>query len=135
MKGLSVSVVSALMIIIVIISAAFLYNQLNVVSTGAISEGTELLVSARIAPKLLGIACLDTYGYMILSSDNPMSGKIYYTVKYGLDEIASGFSDVSITDVGNVNFTATMTEDKEYTVKITARSWHIQENCISYIPS
>ncbi len=134
MRGLSIPVMSVLLIVVVVASASLLYVQMKGVSNTATSKADEL-VDVRISPKLLGLACLDSYGYLIVSSDSPLKGKVYYTVKYGLDEVASGFSDVNITDVGRIYFNASMTEGKEYTVEVTARYWSLRENCKSYLPN
>ena len=123
---------SVLLVFISITSVILIYNQINKVSTGAVAEGTEVLVQATIAPKLLGLACHTTQGHMIVSSDDKLRGKVFYTVKYGLDEVASGFATVDINDTGRIYFNANMEEDKEYTVKVSGRSWALQETCIAF---
>ena len=84
------------------------FYQFNKISTETTNKGDELLVDARISPKVLGIACFNTSGYAIVSVDSPITVPIYYEVKYGLDEIASGFVSTNITDVGNIYFNATI---------------------------
>jgi hypothetical protein len=123
---------SVLLIFISITAVVLIYNQITGISTDAATEGTNELVLATIAPKLLGLACHTSQGYMIVSADDKMSGKVFYSVKYGLDEVASGFATVDINDTGRIYFTADMTEGKEYTVKISGRSWSLQETCIAF---
>jgi hypothetical protein len=122
---------SVLLLVIAIAGVSILYNQINVVSKGAVSEGTEALISVTIAPKILAVSCLDNYGYVFISTDELLRGKVHYTVKYGLDEVISGFSDVDVNGVGKIYFNASMTEGQEYRVKITARSWSLDEACTS----
>lgn len=131
MRGLSISIMSVLLLVIAVASVSVLYNQIVGMSEDAVSDGTESLVSATIAPKPLALMCLDEYGYLFVSTDEPLRGKVHYTVKYGLDEVDSGFSSVNIQSVGKIYFNASMTEDREYRVKITARSWSLDEACTS----
>ncbi|MBR9680560.1 MAG: hypothetical protein GOU98_01925 [Candidatus Altiarchaeota archaeon] len=131
MKGISSVVVTTLLLLISISTVIVAFYQFNKISTETTNKGDELLVDARISPKVLGIACFNTSGYAIVSVDSPITVPIYYEVKYGLDEIASGFVSTNITDVGNIYFNATMDDEKEYKIKMSSTSWSFEEYCTS----
>lgn len=131
MKGASITVVTILLLLVSISMITLVYFQFNKISSDTQREGNELLVDARITPKVLGIACFDTYGYVVVSVDSKVTVPIYYEVKYGLDEVSSGFTASNITDVGNIYFNATMSDGKEYKVKLSSSAWSVEDYCIS----
>lgn len=129
MKGVAASVVSTLLILISIVSIMVLYTFTNRLSATAVSKGETQLLDAKITPKLLALACLDDYGFLTVSSDDPLEGNVFYKVEYGLDEVASGVSYVDISDVGKILFNASMTENKDYSVTISSKYWKMKEYC------
>jgi hypothetical protein len=130
-KGVSASLVSALLLIITIASVSILYNQIGRISTGAASHGQDELVDVSIAPKLLAVYCQDGYGYFYVSSDEPLQGTLYYTVNEGLDEVASGFATANVTEAGKIYFNASMAAGNEYTVYLRSSHWTLREHCTS----
>ncbi|MBR9689338.1 MAG: LamG domain-containing protein [Candidatus Altiarchaeota archaeon] len=129
MKGISSSIVSVLLLLISLATVTVFYNQFGKLSSESMAQGEKTLVNTRMAPKYLGGACSTEYGYILISTDEPLDGKLYYVVKDGLDEIASGFSSINITDVGKVYFNATLEDGSEYTIQIRSRYWSFQEKC------
>ena len=131
MKGVAASVVSALLLLISIASIMLVYNYVTRLSAEATARGEETMVDAKITPKLLALACFDTYGYMTVSTDDALKGLVYYEVKYGLDRVSSGLSSTNISGVGSIYFNASMYENKDYTVTISSKYWKLMEYCTS----
>ncbi len=129
MKGVSASIVSAAMILITIVMVSSSYLFVNRFATESESKTGELMVSNRMSPKHLATVCFENYGYMTLSSNELLSGSLYYEVKDGLDKIGSGFTKIEIDKTGNIYFNASMVENSDYTVTIKSKYWTIIEKC------
>lgn len=132
MKGVSSLVVSTLLLLVSLASVTILYTQFGNISSEATSRASQQLVDARMSPKLLAVSCLGNYGYAQVSTDEPLQGGLYYTIKYGSEEVADGFTTANITDVGRIYFNASMTDGNDYTVLLRSKHWTLHEHCISH---
>ena len=129
MRGVSATIVTTILLLLSITTVTIFYQQFGKIAESSKAKGQELLVDARFVPKFLGSSCSTTHGYLLLSTDEPLIGGIFYTIYDGLDEVTSGFTSVNITDVGKAYFNATLTEGSEYFVEFNSRYWSIKEKC------